>query len=456
MYNNNETNENVSKVVAEFFKSNPIKPSSSHKRRPYNSRGDNHKKADAGETKQSDRNHTKATESDASSDSSSTVVHAKHERNNNKKHDNRGHRNNRYERRDKNHGKHIDEVQPATADTSASDESAEINEELNADAFENILPEKNGIEQSGADYKSNENEWYDPSTPVEIIGVRFKDGGKIYYFAPMGVKASKGDHVIVETARGLEFGTVQTPNSIVKIKDVVMPLKNVIRLATPEDIKHHEENSAKINEALRICNERIAVHNLDMKLVDVEYTFDNSKLLFYFTSEGRVDFRELVKDLAGIFKTRIELRQIGIREETKLLGGIGICGRPFCCKSFLNDFVQVSIKMAKEQGLSLNSAKISGACGRLMCCLRYEYDTYEEEIRKTPKVDTHVMTPDGPGVICETQPLAGLCKVRLTSDDETVIKVYHRDDLKPAGSADKKVHLKSEKSSKQDIAEDTE
>ncbi|MBQ7821243.1 MAG: stage 0 sporulation family protein [Clostridia bacterium] len=267
----------------------------------------------------------------------------------------------------------------------------------------------------------------------------------------MGVKVSKGDNVIVETARGLEFGSVQTPNTVVKIKEVVMPLKNVVRIATADDVKHHEENNAKIAEAIKVCNERIAVHNLEMKLVDVEYTFDNSKLLFYFTSEGRVDFRELVKDLAGIFKTRIELRQIGIREETKLLGGIGICGRPFCCKTFLNDFVQVSIKMAKEQGLSLNSAKISGACGRLMCCLRYEYDTYDEEIRKTPKVDTPVITPDGPGIICETQPLAGLCKVKMTSDDETVIKVYHRDDLKPATAADKKSNAKNDKGTSSEI-----
>ena len=457
MYNNNETNENVSKVVAEFFKSNPIKQSGNHKHRQYNNRADNHKKADTSETAHTDRNHQKASEAYAPTDTQGTAPHTKEERHNNKNHDKRGYKNNRYDRRDKNNIKRNDEAQPAVVEeVKVSDELFEINEELAADAPVNEQPAKNNGEQSDDNAESNINEWYDPNTPVEIVGVRFKAGGKIYYFAPMSVKASKGDHVIVETARGLEFGTVQTPNTVVKIKDVGLPLKNVIRLATPEDIKHHEENSAKINEALRICNERIAVHNLDMKLVDVEYTFDNTKLLFYFTSEGRVDFRELVKDLAGIFKTRIELRQIGIREETKLLGGIGICGRPFCCKSFLNDFVQVSIKMAKEQGLSLNSAKISGACGRLMCCLRYEYDTYEDEIRKTPKVDTHVVTPDGAGVVCETQPLAGLCKVRLTSDDETVIKVYHRDDLKPAGTSEKKVHGKNEKNQKQEIAEDAE
>ena len=236
--------------------------------------------------------------------------------------------------------------------------------------------------------------------------------------------------MIVETARGLEFATVQIPNSTVKTRDIVLPLKKVLRKATEADVKHHEENKEKIAEAMKICNEKIAFHKLEMKLVDVEYTFDNSKLLFYFTSDGRVDFRELVKDLASVFKTRIELRQIGIREETKLLGGIGTCGLPYCCKTFLTDFVQVSIKMAKEQGLSLNSAKISGACGRLMCCLRYEYDTYDEEIRKTPKVDTPVMTPDGPGTVCETQPLAGLCKVRLGAGEDAVIKVFHRDDLK--------------------------
>ncbi|MBR7161017.1 MAG: stage 0 sporulation family protein, partial [Clostridia bacterium] len=216
-----------------------------------------------------------------------------------------------------------------------------------------------------------------PAPTYEIVGVRFKKSGKIYYFDPQGLQPENGTNVIVETARGLEFGTVVIPNRFVGEDKVVLPLRPVIRIATPADVLIYEENKRKEKEAEKICLEKIAEHNLEMKLVDVEYTFDNNKLLFYFTAEGRVDFRELVKSLASIFRTRIELRQIGIRDETKLIGGLGVCGRPFCCKKFLDDFVQVSIKMAKEQNLSLNSQKISGACGRLMCCLRYEHELYE-------------------------------------------------------------------------------
>ncbi len=268
----------------------------------------------------------------------------------------------------------------------------------------------------------------------EIVGIRFKSGGKIYYFDPCGLKIPKGTPVIVETSRGAEFGICDITNKIVSEKELVLPLRPVTRIASKEDEARHEANVAKEKEAFVICSQKILDHKLGMKLIDVEYAFDCTKLLFYFTAEGRVDFRELVKDLASVFRTRIELRQIGIRDETKLLGGIGICGRPFCCKTFLSDFVQVSIKMAKEQNLSLNSAKISGACGRLMCCLRYEYDTYQEELKKTPKTDQIVSTPDGDGTVIEVQPLAGLVRVRFGSKADMIPpKVYHRDEVTVIG-----------------------
>ncbi len=294
-----------------------------------------------------------------------------------------------------------------------------------------VIEELNSI--SAADAESLEPSEPEPELQkYEIIGVRFKSAGKIYYFDPNGETFKKEDAVIVETSRGLEFGLCDIANRMVTEREVVLPLRAVVRRATEEDIARHEENVAREKEALEICTQKILDHDLKMKLIDVEYTFDNSKLLFYFTAEGRVDFRELVKDLAAVFRTRIELRQIGIRDETKLLGGIGICGRPFCCKTFLSDFVQVSIKMAKEQNLSLNSAKISGACGRLMCCLRYEYDTYQEEIRRTPKTDQIVATPDGDGTVIEVQPLAGLVRVRFAGSDKPP-KVFHRDDVKVIG-----------------------
>ena len=269
----------------------------------------------------------------------------------------------------------------------------------------------------------------DINTEYEVIGVTFKKIGKIYYFDVDGNTFQRDDHVIVETARGLEYGTVVYPNRVVSGAEIVLPLRKVIRVATNEDEQHHHENLKLEIEAFNACVEKIALHNLDMKLVDAEYTFDNTKLIFYFTSEERVDFRDLVKDLASIFRTRIELRQIGIRDEAKLMGGLGICGRPFCCHSFLSDFVQVSIKMAKEQNLSLNSSKISGACGRLMCCLRYEYDTYSEEIKKTPKIDSVVSTPEGDGIVKETVPLAGMVKVELRNNNDTLLKVFSRDEV---------------------------
>ena len=270
---------------------------------------------------------------------------------------------------------------------------------------------------------------------VEVIGIRFKKVGKIYYFAPDGKTAKKGDFAIVDTARGLEFGEVWTANKLVPETEIVPPLRPVVRLATKEDIAHNEENQKKEKEAFDQCLKRIELHKLDMKLVDAQFTFDNSKLLFYFTSSGRVDFRDLVKDLASIFRTRIELRQIGIRDEAKLLGGLGVCGRPLCCASFLSDFVQVSIKMAKEQKLSLNSNKISGVCGRLMCCLSYEHETYAYEISKTPPVDSVVKTEDGVGTVIDSFPLAGNVKVKLHDKEDTPPKIYHRDTVKIISSS---------------------
>lgn len=267
----------------------------------------------------------------------------------------------------------------------------------------------------------------------EIVGIRFKNGGKMYYFDSQGVELAPGENAIVETARGLEYGNVALGNKILPVSELVMPLRPVIRKATSDDTRRHEENHEKEEEAVKVFAQKIVEHKLEMKLVDVEYTFDNSKLLFYFTSDGRVDFRELVKDLASIFRTRIELRQIGIRDETKMIGGLGVCGRPYCCKKFLDDFGQVSIKMAKEQNLSLNSQKISGACGRLMCCLRYEHEAYEDALKNLPKVDSYVETPDGNGTVTELVPLAGIVKVRLAGE-QGVIRQYAAESVKVLAS----------------------
>ena len=265
---------------------------------------------------------------------------------------------------------------------------------------------------------------------VEIVGVSFREAGKIYYFSPEDFNLSVGQRVIVETARGVEMGTVKVANKKISSGEIVTPLKPVTRPATPEDMERDAKNHQAEIEAGVICKKKIAAHGLEMSLVDVEYTFDNAKLIFYFTCESRVDFRELVKDLASTFRTRIELRQIGIRDEAKMMGGLGICGRKFCCSSFLQDFVQVSIKMAKEQNFSLNSAKVSGACGRLMCCLRYEHEVYEEAIKETPPVGSVVSTKDGQGVICETKPLAKEVKVKFTEKDKETIKAYKISDIK--------------------------
>jgi len=248
---------------------------------------------------------------------------------------------------------------------------------------------------------------------AEVIGVRFKEVGKVYYFDPDNNKLKLNDTVIVETSRGVECGVVAIENKEVPDEEIVHPLKKLIRKATKDDLRHLEENHRKEKEALKICEQKVAEHGLEMKLVDVEYTFDNSKILFYFTADGRVDFRALVKDLASIFRTRIELRQIGVRDESKMLGGLGVCGRPFCCSSFLGEFHPVSIKMAKEQGLSLSPTKISGTCGRLMCCLKYEQEAYTDLLKHTPKVGAIVKTPYGRGLVVETNLLTRTLKVKM-------------------------------------------
>ena len=254
---------------------------------------------------------------------------------------------------------------------------------------------------------------------VTIIGVRFKNTGKTYFFNPGKSVVEKGNYVVVETIRGIEIGEVAVANKEVSDCEIVAPLKDIIRIATPEDIKQHENNLIKNKEAFNTCNEKIAEHKIEMKLIDVEYTFDGSKILFYFTADGRVDFRDLVKDLASVFKKRIELRQVGVRDESKIIGGLGICGRVFCCKAYLGDFQPVSIKMAKEQGLSLNPTKISGTCGRLMCCLKYEQDAYEDLLERTPGVGSIVENENGKGVVKEINLLRELLKVEFEHENAT-------------------------------------
>lgn len=269
-----------------------------------------------------------------------------------------------------------------------------------------------------------------------VIGVRFKKAGKVYYFDPAGFWPRPGDSVVVETSRGVELGEVVTGAREVPDEQIVPPLKQVVRVATPEDVARAEHNAAREKDAYAICQDKILQHKLEMKLVDVEYTFDNSKIIFYFTANGRVDFRELVKDLASVFKMRIELRQIGVRDEAKMLGGLGSCGRPICCGAFLGDFQPVSIKMAKEQNLSLNPTKISGQCGRLMCCLKYEQAYYETTLKKLPKVGREVITPDGSGVITEINVIREKVRVRMQLPDGTFdVREYGLDDVsKPSGN----------------------
>lgn len=265
---------------------------------------------------------------------------------------------------------------------------------------------------------------------IDIVGVKFKIGGKMYYFNPRNLKINIGDHVIVETARGLEFGEVVVGRRSISKSSVKSPLKDVIRIANKNDYATQEANHKKEKEAFKICLEKIRKHKLEMKLIEVEYTFDGNKILFYFTADGRVDFRELVKDLANIFRTRIELRQIGVRDEAKSLGSIGICGRGLCCASFLGEFAPVSIKMAKEQGLSLNPTKISGVCGRLMCCLKYEQDNYEALLKITPRPGSIVQTPSGRGIVEDVSLLKGMVRVKVDSDKEKVLHDFDVKDIK--------------------------
>ena len=264
---------------------------------------------------------------------------------------------------------------------------------------------------------------------TEIIGVRFKSGGKQYYFDPQGQTVEPGQGVIIETSRGLEYGECAQGNTMVEDEAVVPPLRPLIRLATDRDLETVEKNREKEKKAFAICQEKIAAHGLEMKLVEVEYSFEGNKILFFFTAEGRVDFRALVKDLAGVFHARIELRQIGVRDEAKMLGGLGICGKPFCCATFLDEFQPVSIKMAKTQNLSLNPTKISGTCGRLMCCLKYEQEAYEDAVHRMPKNESFVETPEGAGNVCQVDLLKETVKVRLDSAPETP-KCFHHCELR--------------------------
>ena len=266
---------------------------------------------------------------------------------------------------------------------------------------------------------------------TKVIGVKFKENGKSYYFNPKNFDIKENDNVIVETVRGLEFGNVVFADREINEEELSTPLKDVVRVATKADVEKHEANIEKAKEAIGLCEEKVKKHKLDMKLIDAEYTFDNSKIIFYFSAEGRIDFRELVKDLATIFRTRIELRQIGVRDEAKLLGGLGHCGREFCCHKFLCDFQPVSIKMAKDQGLSLNPTKISGACGRLMCCLSYEQQAYEEKIKRVPKVGAVVSTPLGEGTVMNVNILKEKVQVKLTSQNDTVnLEEFEAKDVK--------------------------
>ena len=265
---------------------------------------------------------------------------------------------------------------------------------------------------------------------IKVVGVRFKKAGKVYYFDPADLNIQKGDFLVVETARGIEFGECVIGIKEIKEEEIIAPLKSVIRVADDKDIAKHKENKSKESSALSICLKKIHEHGLAMKLIDVEYTFDNNKVIFYFTADGRIDFRELVKDLATIFKTRIELRQIGVRDEAKMIGGLGPCGRSMCCSTFLGDFTSVSIKMAKEQGLSLNPTKISGICGRLMCCLNYEQSTYESIRKKLPKVGCIVDTEDGKGEVVSNSTVKESVRVRVRLEDEEVLRDYKIKDVK--------------------------
>ena len=276
---------------------------------------------------------------------------------------------------------------------------------------------------------------------TEVISVRFKSKGKVYFFDPSGITVASGQNVVVETSKGLEFAECVRGNHMVEDTAVMPPLRPLVRVATAEDIARAEDNRKKEASAFALCKERIQKHGLDMKLVDVEYSFEGGKILFFFTADGRVDFRDLVKDLAGVFRTRIELRQIGVRDEARMLGGLGICGRPFCCAGFLDDFQPVSIKMAKTQGLSLNPTKISGTCGRLMCCLKYEQDAYEELVKSVPKVDSFVQTPAGKGAVIDVNLLRGRVKVRIDDQYDNPVKVFEASEVEVLGGKAKRAEF---------------
>lgn len=280
---------------------------------------------------------------------------------------------------------------------------------------------------------------------IKVVGVKFRNAGKVYYFDPNGIEVERGQAVIVETANGIEYGTIMIPSLMIEEEELTNPLKSVLRIATEEDKLTEEENRKREAEAMLICQEKIDKHNPEMKLISAEFAFDRSKILFNFTAEGRVDFRDLVKDLASVFKTRIELRQIGVRDETKICGGIGICGRELCCCTYLSDFASVSIKMAKEQGLSLNPTKISGLCGRLMCCLKNEAETYEDLNSKLPDVGSVVTTPDGiTGQVQSVNVLRQLVKVVVTVDDEKELREYSVEDIRFKRRAKKKTKVSDE------------
>ena len=286
-----------------------------------------------------------------------------------------------------------------------------------------------------------------------IVGVRFKKPGKIYFFDPGRLKIEKNTYVIVETSSGEEYGEAVIVNRLIPEDKIVSTLKPVIRIAKRGDIRHNEENKKREKEAFKICLEKIKEHKLKMKLIDVEYKFDNTKILFYFTADGRIDFRELVKDLAAIFKVRIELRQIGVRDEIKRMGGNGVCGRELCCCSFLGNFEAVSIKMAKEQNISLNPSKISGNCGRLMCCLKYEQNVYEEKLERLPKIGAIAETDDGVGEVVGIEVLKEIIKVKFKEDDETFFKKYSMNDIKIIKNVEKEIEENDEETSEEDLNE---
>lgn len=282
----------------------------------------------------------------------------------------------------------------------------------------------------------------------EIIGVRFRESGKVYSFDPGNLNPGTGEQVVVETSRGIELGITADSRHSVDEKEIIAPLRRVLRIATPADIKNADELRDREKKAIDLCQEKIEAHQLEMKVINAECSFDGSKIIFYFTADGRIDFRNLVKDLAAVFRTRIELRQIGVRDEAKMLGGLGICGRPFCCASFLDDFQPVSIKMAKEQNLSLNQAKISGTCGRLMCCLKYEQEAYEDLIRTTPRVGTEVDTPAGPGTVSDVSLISGKLRIKYESANEFSFRTFDKCEVCPRRCDDHhhKKHKKQEKS----------